>query len=231
MLLRVPGARSSLGFPGTVTRPGLEPCLNWRWLPFVATRRQPDPQDLADFHRASISGLSSFGTPSLLVRHDAHVDRPRRANASQRSGRTWSSAACRQPAYTDSEKLPAGPLWNNVQCCRTSRPMSTTNPCAASGAAIARGALMVIGNPTTSIWIGWTFCWVEACEAEAMVTTSIAGKLSLAAAASSMQVEVAPVSIRANPRSGAGSGTPWARSCWAIFCSTLTETCTTGPRC
>ena len=41
MLLRVPGARSSLGFPGTVTRPILESCLNWRWLPFVATRRQP----------------------------------------------------------------------------------------------------------------------------------------------------------------------------------------------
>ena len=38
-----------------------------------------------------------------------------------------------------------------------------------------------------------------------MMTTSIDGKLSLAAAASSMQVEVAPVSIRANPRSAAGS--------------------------
>ena len=64
--------------------------------------------------------------------------------------------------------------------------MRTTNPCAANGAAIARGALMVIGRPTTSIWIGWTFCWVEACDADAMVPMSIVGRLSLAAAASSM---------------------------------------------
>ena len=41
MLFRVPGASSSLGLPGTVTRPGLLACLYWRWLPRVATRRQP----------------------------------------------------------------------------------------------------------------------------------------------------------------------------------------------
>src|SRR5216684_6028171 len=35
------GARSSLGFPATVTRPGLFGCLNWRWLPRVATRYHP----------------------------------------------------------------------------------------------------------------------------------------------------------------------------------------------
>jgi hypothetical protein len=29
-LFRVPGARSSLGFPGTVTLPGLVGCLNFR---------------------------------------------------------------------------------------------------------------------------------------------------------------------------------------------------------
>jgi len=41
MLFCVPRARSSLGFPGTVTRPGLDPCLYWRWLPFVATSAHP----------------------------------------------------------------------------------------------------------------------------------------------------------------------------------------------
>ena len=30
MLFKVPGAKSSLGFPGTVTRPGLLACLNCR---------------------------------------------------------------------------------------------------------------------------------------------------------------------------------------------------------
>ena len=39
--MRAPGAKSSLGFPGTVTRPGFAGCLNWRWLPRVATRNQP----------------------------------------------------------------------------------------------------------------------------------------------------------------------------------------------
>ncbi len=34
----VAGAKSSPGLPGTVTRPGFEECLNWRWLPRVATR-------------------------------------------------------------------------------------------------------------------------------------------------------------------------------------------------
>src|SRR5579859_1406395 len=40
-LLSVPGARSSDGFPATVTRPDFVGCLNWRWLPRVATRYQP----------------------------------------------------------------------------------------------------------------------------------------------------------------------------------------------
>ena len=47
---------------------------------------------------------------------------------------------------------------------------------------------MVIGSPMTSICMGWTFCCVEAWEAEATVTTSMAGSRSLAAAASSIQV-------------------------------------------
>ncbi len=41
ILLSVPGARSSLGLPGTVTRPALDGCLYWRWLPRVAARNQP----------------------------------------------------------------------------------------------------------------------------------------------------------------------------------------------
>src|SRR5437667_9343720 len=41
MLPSVPTARSSLGLPGTVTRPGLDGCLNWRWLPRVCTMNQP----------------------------------------------------------------------------------------------------------------------------------------------------------------------------------------------
>lgn len=41
MLFSVPEARSSLGFPATVTRPCFTGCLNWRWLPRVATSSQP----------------------------------------------------------------------------------------------------------------------------------------------------------------------------------------------
>jgi len=40
-VLSVPGARSSLGWPAIVTRPGFWACLNWRWLRFVATMTQP----------------------------------------------------------------------------------------------------------------------------------------------------------------------------------------------
>jgi hypothetical protein len=65
-------------------------------------------------------------------------------------------------AYIASEKPPAGPLENNVQCWRTSRPIRTSTPCAARGAAIARGARMEIPAPTRSSWIGCTFCCVEA---------------------------------------------------------------------
>ena len=95
MLFRVPGARSSLGFPGTVTRPGFEPCLSWQW---AALRRDDTPtvvmqhpQDLADCHRASISGPSSFGAGSLLVRHNARFSR-RSERSEPRSAGTGSSA-------------------------------------------------------------------------------------------------------------------------------------------
>ena len=43
MLLSVPGCKSALSLPGTVTRPVLTICLNWRWLPFVAARVHPSP--------------------------------------------------------------------------------------------------------------------------------------------------------------------------------------------
>ena len=41
MLFHVPGGRSSLGLPGTVTRPGLTGCLNCLWLPLIRTSRHP----------------------------------------------------------------------------------------------------------------------------------------------------------------------------------------------
>lgn len=41
VLPKVPGARSSLGLPATVTRPGFAECLDWRRLPLVATRNHP----------------------------------------------------------------------------------------------------------------------------------------------------------------------------------------------
>jgi hypothetical protein len=41
ILLSVPDAKSSLGLPATVTRPGLVGCLNCRWLPRVACKYQP----------------------------------------------------------------------------------------------------------------------------------------------------------------------------------------------
>jgi hypothetical protein len=42
----VPGAKSSLGLPATVTRPGLLGCLNWRWLPRVDARYQPSSPNM-----------------------------------------------------------------------------------------------------------------------------------------------------------------------------------------
>ena len=41
MLFKVPGGKSWPDCPATVTRPGLELCLNWRWLPFVRAKNQP----------------------------------------------------------------------------------------------------------------------------------------------------------------------------------------------
>jgi hypothetical protein len=41
MLFNVPGGKSWLGFPDTVTRPGFVGCLNWRWPLRARTRYQP----------------------------------------------------------------------------------------------------------------------------------------------------------------------------------------------
>jgi len=41
MLFKVPGGKSWLGWPAMVTKPGLELCLNWRWLPLVRAKYQP----------------------------------------------------------------------------------------------------------------------------------------------------------------------------------------------
>lgn len=41
MLLSVPGGKSSLALPETVTRPSLVGCLNWRCPPRLGTRYQP----------------------------------------------------------------------------------------------------------------------------------------------------------------------------------------------
>ena len=38
---RVPFGMSSASPPLTVTRPGLDECLNWRWLPTVVTKTHP----------------------------------------------------------------------------------------------------------------------------------------------------------------------------------------------
>src|SRR5271168_4503801 len=41
MIFNVPGCKSALSSPGTVTRPFLILCVNWRWLPFVAAWVHP----------------------------------------------------------------------------------------------------------------------------------------------------------------------------------------------
>src|SRR5688572_20092539 len=51
----VPGAKSWLGLPGTVTRPGFDRCLNCRWLPRVATRYQPSSATIEGCRKPSSS--------------------------------------------------------------------------------------------------------------------------------------------------------------------------------
>src|SRR6266478_3561627 len=46
ILFNVPGARSSPGFPGTVTKPSLTGCFYCRWLPRVRTKTQPSASSI-----------------------------------------------------------------------------------------------------------------------------------------------------------------------------------------
>lgn len=96
---------------------------------------------------------------------------------------------------------------------------------------MAAGTLTATGNP--SIWnlTGYTFALVDACEAEAKVTTFTIGRFSFFAAASSMQVEPAPVSIKPHPAIGAGTGLPCLTNSEATGSANVTAICTTGPRC
>jgi len=65
MLFKVPGAMSSLALPGTVTRPALLACLYCRWLPRVATSRQPSFSIVritsATFTCEAYQGMRAFG--------------------------------------------------------------------------------------------------------------------------------------------------------------------------
>src|SRR5688572_8547588 len=60
ILFSVPGARSSLGCPATVTRPGFVGCLNCMWLPRVATSNHPSS-------RSSRKTSRNFITPAKPI--------------------------------------------------------------------------------------------------------------------------------------------------------------------
>ncbi len=100
ILLSVPGAKSSLGLPGTVTRPAFVGCLNWRWLPRVATRYQPSAlehaQDLTNFHALRVPPRSGVTTRFPLP-PNGEVEGPPRS-APWRRGRTISQRPRRQAA-------------------------------------------------------------------------------------------------------------------------------------
>src|SRR5207253_3836538 len=63
ILFKRPGGKSSLGLPGTVTRPRFVGCLNWRWLPRVATKNQPSRLSIVNISRSEehTSELQSRG--------------------------------------------------------------------------------------------------------------------------------------------------------------------------
>jgi hypothetical protein len=60
ILFNVPGAKSSLGLPATVTRPGLLGCLNWRWLPRVDAGYQPSSLSFRNMSDTFIAGADHF---------------------------------------------------------------------------------------------------------------------------------------------------------------------------
>lgn len=80
MLLSVPAASSSLGLPATVTRPGFAGCLNWRWLPLVATSSQPS------LRRSSSTSLTFMRQVCHDRAHDAQRLRQPAAGARSAEG-------------------------------------------------------------------------------------------------------------------------------------------------
>jgi hypothetical protein len=71
MLLSVPGANWSDGWPGTVTCPGLVGCLNCRWLPLVRSRYQPSSRRRLITSRTFIAVQPL--RPSRRERRDARI--------------------------------------------------------------------------------------------------------------------------------------------------------------
>ena len=55
----------SLILPDTVTRPGLDGCLNWRWPPLDLTRTQPSDLSRRSTSRTFIPKLYPDGTTSV----------------------------------------------------------------------------------------------------------------------------------------------------------------------
>src|SRR5688572_1478516 len=67
ILFKVPRDKSSLGLPATVTRPGLDGCLNCRWLPRVATKIQPSSCRILMTFLIFINSLSTRKNLALQI--------------------------------------------------------------------------------------------------------------------------------------------------------------------
>ena len=87
MLFCVPGARSSPGLPGTVTKPCRVACLYCRWLPRVRSRYQP-PASIMRMISRTFTELTFAGAnrtvkrgPRTRTRVDAGVSSPPRADS------------------------------------------------------------------------------------------------------------------------------------------------------
>src|SRR5438874_12508992 len=85
ILFSVAGCKSLLGFPGTVTRPGLLGCLNWRWLPRITTCTH-----LSSRRISRISATFTPSSPGGKRARVAGVDADRHRNfQSQGGGRDY----------------------------------------------------------------------------------------------------------------------------------------------
>jgi hypothetical protein len=65
--LNVPGAKSSLSFPATVTRPGFVGCSNCRWLPRVAIITQPSSANIRRTILIFTTGMTALGNRSAII--------------------------------------------------------------------------------------------------------------------------------------------------------------------